>query len=53
MLREKRLLQNKFKLPAAFSITRSVIQNEENDDGTFYRYVTVYRKNDILHLTGK
>lgn len=53
MLRERRLLQNKFKLPETFSITRSVIQNEENDDGTFYRYVTVYRKSDILQLTGK
>ena len=51
MLRENRLLRSRFKLPERFSVNRNQIQNGEDDDGKYYRYVTAYRLKDIENIS--
>ena len=51
MLRENRLLRSRFNLPEKFSVSRNQIQNGEDDDGKYYRYVTAYRLKDIENIS--
>ena len=53
MLRENHLLRSHYHLPENFSIDRNLLENREDDDGIFYRYVTVYRLKDIQKLLQK